>query len=250
MSSQPDTFSPGSANLLQALRFYKTTSRVVFPQGYVRVGADSTKTTHDWFLECINQIKTAQNLTDEADAIAACQIEENMGIFGIVGGSQDRLMYANLQAVIVHDGDLTSFYLGAAKSAQYLRLDYDLEALGPLFKEAAPHVHIRPDGEPRFACCVHQNIVAEFVDFIYRNYFHDVWVKWARRVWEKQASSSADNEVFDRIVNAFNRADIEALVAEKSTLDRMKSCWQRAVDSMYTTHAAVEHREALALRRP
>ena len=64
----------------------------------------------------------------------------------------------------------------------YLRLDFDLENLGPLLKEAQPHVHSRPAREPRLNAPLGSggNVVVDFIEFIFKTYRHAEWHAWAK----------------------------------------------------------------------
>ncbi len=88
---------------------------------------------------------------------------------------------------------------------QYLRLDYDQQQLGPMFKEPAPHIHVVVDGEPRFAACrTSADLpVADFVDFIFRNYRYTEWARWLHEQWFDRFVKTDTDDVFDLIDEAF-----------------------------------------------
>jgi hypothetical protein len=88
---------------------------------------------------------------------------------------------------------------------QYLRLDYDQRQLGPLFKEPAPHIHIVVDGEPRFAACrIQEDLpIADFLDFIFRNYRHAEWARWLHGEWFTRFVENEEDDVFDLINSAY-----------------------------------------------
>jgi hypothetical protein len=96
---------------------------------------------------------------------------------GRSGRVDDRIEYANLQALLA-EVSIADFANGAGTEPhRYLRADHDTSALGPLLKEPLPHLHVEPDGEPRFPLqlTAATDLVGWFLDFVYRNYFYDHW---------------------------------------------------------------------------
>lgn len=164
--------------------------------------------------------------------VSACAVEDNIALFLVVKWKRlegkPRITYVNGQALIV-EGLLKDFYNGASLLSHYLRMDYDPQSLGPMFKEPLPHIHAEdPDGEPRFAVDLRGagDIVGEFLDFVYRNFAHDLWLAWARQVWERQcARLQLSANPFETIVAAYRTGKPDVLVKNHAThLQQLKHC--------------------------
>jgi hypothetical protein len=122
-------------------------------------------------------------------------------------------------------------------------MDFDPTALGPILKEALPHIHVVPDGEPRFGISVPASgdVVGEFVDFVYRNYFHDDWQSWARAVWEQECQQVGKVSRFVTIADAYRTAKVRLLATElKDELVQLKSCLARERRKFFPVPAAAE----------
>ena len=124
------------------------------------------------------------------------------------------IQYANLQALWA-DVALSEF-LGGDGSHRYLRLDYDLTAVGPLLKEPQPHVHVEADGEPRFPVpVVHgDDLVGWFLDFVYRNFFYDVWITWAETVWDDWCAERARTNRWVKLKEAFDQSAVRVIESD------------------------------------
>lgn len=203
-------FSEGANNAIRALdSFGREQGEAAFPykqdwSGSLRVGTDET--VHDWFCRLIG-------LEDTADSrIQQCAIRDDFAFFGRVVWNSDGIHICALQALVTTGGSLTDFYLSGAApnlTANYYRLDLDLTVLGPIFKEALPHIHCVPDGAPRFPfVCSDEYLPVSFLEFIYLNHFHDAWVKWAR----SEVSKRGGELPFDSIVAGFNSGSIIARI--------------------------------------
>ena len=130
-------------------------------------------------------------------------VEENLALFLVVPVEPGTIQYAKRQALWT-DVPLTSFVRGAGHQQEYLRLDYDLSAVGPLLKEPQPHVHVEADGEPRFPVPVAgDDLVGWFLDFVYRNFFYDVWILWAEGVWQDWCAARDRPNRWARLKEAF-----------------------------------------------
>ena len=87
--------------------------------------------------------------------IQQCAIRDDFAFFGRVVWNTDGIHFCGLQGLVTMECSLADFYLSDSVAAQHLtanyyRLDLDLTAPGPIFKEALPHVHCVPDETPRF----------------------------------------------------------------------------------------------------
>lgn len=122
--------------------------------------------------------------------------------------------------VVVATGEDDATIEAVAEGAspfQYLRLDYDRTALGPMLKEPAPHVHVHIDGEPRFGG-VRVNTdcpIADFLDFIFRNYRHTQWTEWLYDTWYMRFVQDDADDVFDTIKLAYGASNLVVLTQPK-----------------------------------
>lgn len=108
---------------------------------------------------------------------------------------------------------------------QYLRLDYDLSALGSIFKEPAPHIHVHIDGEPRFpGCYVLGDLpIANFVDFIFRNWRHKEWANWLYESWYDRFVEKDEDDLFEEVSTAYAMSNLTVLQREDA---------QKAIESL------------------
>jgi len=170
-------FTASLEQLVHTVGSGRRTGRVVFPAGLAEGSArrKADEPAHAWLRRC----------AEPFGGIERVALEENLAIFMVVHLHETKITYANLQALWA-EIPLARFVEGAgAAMHRYLRLDYDLAALGPLLKEPVPHVHVEADGEPRFPIpAPASDIVGWFLDFVYRNFFYDHWIVWAELAWD------------------------------------------------------------------
>jgi hypothetical protein len=138
------------------------------------------------------------------------------------------ITYANLQA-LWSETPLNEFLGGTCSEHRYLRLDYDLSSLGPLLKESQPHVHVEADGEPRFMVpsAVGDDVVGWFLDFVYRNFFYDDWIFWAKEQWEQHCLSHNRENRWERLEQAFQTSKPEIIEGDpklRQDLADLKAC--------------------------
>lgn len=69
----------------------------------------------------------------------------------------------------------------------YIRFDLDYGTVGPIGTHPLPHLHFSPGDPPR--CTVDAsrsaNVVTDFIEFVYRHFFPNVWLAWAERTWNR-----------------------------------------------------------------
>jgi hypothetical protein len=149
---------------------------------------------------------------------------------------ETKLTYVSAQAIIVRNKTLNSYYASGSNEVQYLRLDYHGARIGPMFKEHWPHIHVYEDGEPRFPCDQSSsgNIVIDFFDFIYRNYYHSKWLDWAELVWDDQAANlGISPNPFPAIQQAFDAHQIPSLLGKyRPYIELMKRAWRENNDAL------------------
>lgn len=220
-------FSDGVENVFTLLKA-KGEGQSSFPRNWRlehgRIGA--VESVHRWFVRCVDDHLGGDH--------GRCQVADRLAVFAIVRWRKEMLAYVNCQALVTIGGTLEDYYLDPYVEAQYLRLDYDLGALGAMFREPSPHVHIRPDGEPRFPITQTPNVIMDFFDFIYRNYFHVEWLDWAEALWQKVAvERGLDVATFDRVRDAFDRSRYDELKRWCEPLGYMKQAWRSKKDELW-----------------
>lgn len=137
------------------------------------------------------------------------------------------LKYANIQ-VLVAGCDLDDFYLGQQADVQYLRLDLDEQTLGDPFSHPLPHIHVGDGCSARFSLeggsCA--NVVADFIELVYRHYAPLQWRRWVEREWNKHFDSisvySEDENPLNRIFEAFDSNQFEVLRDMEASLTELK----------------------------
>jgi hypothetical protein len=213
-------FTPGLEQLVYTLGIARPSARVAFPpamaRGKARRHADETATA--WLRRC----------ADELGGIEKIVVEENLALLLVVHVVDDKITYANLQALWAAV-PLTQYASGdGTERHAYLRLDHDLSALGPLLKEPQPHVHVEADGGPRFPIAAPPGeVVGWFIDFVYRNFFYDDWIVWAEVAWDDWCRETRRTNRWARLVSAFQQSQtgvIEADTDLREDLAQLKRC--------------------------
>ncbi|RLC18895.1 MAG: hypothetical protein DRI57_07820 [Deltaproteobacteria bacterium] len=247
----PRTFSEETDRVLLKLNTWgKPRGSLTFPGNYdISDGRwrYSAETSDVWFRRIVDTFFRGYP--------TCCAIADNIGMLALIKWEEKtNLVYANIQTIIVSGGDLESFYLSDDLEkdrlrCQYLRLDLDMKSLGPLFKEPFPHIHSNPAHEPRFAFSFGDsgNVIMDFLEFIYKNYRYDEWMKWAENVWRKNAREAGEeDDPFEGIVYAFKAGKADLLQNRFSKdLKRLKSYLQQAKDSSYPLRVKKELRDLL-----
>jgi hypothetical protein len=235
-------YSSGAVNVLQQLHPYdRPHGAATFPVHWdSAAGRISTgESIGAWFRRCVAAMPSRE--------VESCEVEPNIGVFGRAEWNTRRgvraLTYMNLQVVVVLEGDLTTLYSSSdvdAPIARYYRLDHDSGAIGSLFTHPIPHIHCYREDSPRFMLESHDTngVLLEFLDFLYRNHFHDRWLAWAHNVYlqdlDDRGRSIVDDDLFARIVDAFDKGSIED-VREKmrDEVSFLKGAIRRALDQAY-----------------
>ncbi len=197
--------SHGAEALLRALQPQGPSSSGSFPVGLRAPRFSGESALHEWVQRLVRQ----ERPPEIAPGILVCAAASWGRAFRLPGETMTRyaLDSAALHAVIAtNQEDSTAEAIAEGRSGfQYLRLDYDQRQLGPMFKEPAPHIHVVVDGEPRFAACrTSADLpVADFVDFIFRNYRYAEWARWLHEQWFDLHVKREADDVFDLIDEAF-----------------------------------------------
>lgn len=213
-------FTPAVERLVHTVRGTRRAGRVAFPPQLAEGGAKrkADEPAHIWLRRC----------AEAFGGIEQVALEENLVIFMTVRLHDTQITYANLQALWA-ETPVARFVEGTGTEVhRYLRLDHDLEALGPLLKEPVPHVHIEADGEPRFPIPAPDcDVVGWFLDFVYRNFFYDHWIVWAELAWDDWCRERARPNRWPRLVSAFNQSAVRIIEANPELRDdviQLKQC--------------------------
>jgi hypothetical protein len=138
----------------------------------------------------------------------ACTIEDNLAFFlQFAWDDNRRFTYVACQALAVIGGTIEDVYLESPDAqVRYVRLEYDANPLmtGSLFSHPVAHVHAQPSEAPRFALEIGDDcfILIDFLDFLYRNFCHAAWSRWADSIWRK-AAPDADSAAHFGAIHRF-----------------------------------------------
>ena len=138
------------------------------------------KNPREFLRRLIGEACTAGSITEDA-AINACELSPGLAIFMEAQSTGDRLDRCSVQAVAAPPGvTITDFWLTDEGQGTYCRLDYSIEERGSLFDHPFPHVHIAPEGPPRFPFSINSNVfpALSFLEFLLASYSHDDWTAW------------------------------------------------------------------------
>ncbi|MDY0063046.1 MAG: hypothetical protein RBU45_24785 [Myxococcota bacterium] len=71
---------------------------------------------------------------------------------------------------------------------RYYRCEYDVRKPGAPFAEPCPHIHVLPEGEPRFPLGGPEpaNPILDFLEFLALNHSYVVWFRWALSVCDRR----------------------------------------------------------------
>ena len=182
---------------------------------------------HLWFRNLVDMVESDEN----SRPFKRWAIEENMVVranikYKTIGKKKKKevqISKLKMEIIIVDPNSqgpqrtVEDFYLDPSIPYHYFRLEYDLGSLGNMFNHPHPHIHTVPDGAPRFSgpCVESGNIVVDFFDFLYRNYYHDKWLSWARSAYEAHGEilqGLFDSSNFDSIAALFSKSNHELLM--------------------------------------
>jgi len=205
-----------------------------------RVAGESLR---DWFKRLV-----AQACDNKPGRVA---LEKNIAVFASLRWHKKQLTFANVQTLVTHC-DLADYLDGSGGDAVYLRMDYDVESLGDLFTHPLPHVHTDGPSSPRFVLDGGDsgNVIVDYLEFIYRTYKTDDWIKWVRRVWGEELSQNplgdGKADPLKNILEAFKAGKIQSLRDRAADLGRIKRVLRASKDQMFNGRADGKDRELLA----
>lgn len=214
-------FTPGLEQLVHTIRGARRSGRIVFPPGLPEGAArrSDDESAHVWMRRCITEVGSVDKLA----------VEENLVLLLVIHLREGQLEHANLQALWA-EVSIADFAAGdGTEPHRYLRADHDTSALGPLLKEPLPHVHVEPEGEPRFPLppTAAGDVVGWFLDFVYRNFFYEDWIVWAEVAWDDWCAETRRPNRWARLVAAFNQSSVGVLEADPDLRDdllQLKRC--------------------------
>jgi len=217
-------FSEGFRNFLEAIRFHGESDPIIFPRECSDSDISIKKTFHAWFKDIV--------YTHLNGDTRPCAIEEKMAVFAKIRYKRrgNLISYANIQ-VLIAETDLKTFYRSKAGNCNYLRLDYDLDALGKIFTHPQPHIHISSD-RPRFGLMNSSsgNIIIDFFEFIYLNFFSEKWLKWARNA---HCRKTEDFGEFDKIVKAFDNSQLNIILESDNYINKIKESCRKQKERLF-----------------
>lgn len=200
-----------------------------------------TETIKHWFNRCVNEFMP--------EGIDYWKIEDNLAAFAIVSwGADNKLDFATINVLKTecslqdyHDlteDDLEKEEWRIYSRPHYLRLGLDYGTLGPIGTHPPPHMHLSPDGPPRCAlgASLSTNIVVDFMEFVYRQYFPDLWLGWAERTWNrhyKKIKRDPELNPFRAIVSAFAENQIGVLHERAKDVSDLMEVLQKEKDGLY-----------------
>lgn len=214
-------FTSGLEQLIYTIRSTRRSGRIVFPPGLPEGAGrrNANEPAHLWMRRCIEGVGGVEKLA----------VEENLALLLVVRLNDGKLEYANLQALWA-EASIAQFAAGdGTQPHRYMRADHDTSALGPLLKEALPHVHVEAEGEPRFPVYLTSSgdLVGWFLDFVYRNFFYDHWIVWAEAAWDDWCIETKRPNRWERLVQAFNQSNVGIIEADpdlREDLLQLKRC--------------------------
>lgn len=162
---------------------------------------------NDWLRRVANQT------ADPDKYINDTSINSNLLMIGFVEWDNGIIQKCSIQALVSLNGTITEVYKNEREVvSQYYRIDLSPLEPGPLFKEALPHIHSIPDGEPRFALPSSMEIYLplRFIEFIFLNHFHDDWAVWAENVSLGGDITYAEIDEVIALRNSFNDGSLWA----------------------------------------
>lgn len=240
-------FSAGVQNFLSTLHPGKRDlGEAFFPSGVdaATLRTQGDESPREWFVRTVDSV-----LGQEP---GGCAIEPQFGAFASVkwrNGTE--LRFVQIQAIVCMES-LEQLYLYDSTPAYYLRLDYDLSALGAIFSHHHPHIHTTPwDFALRFPPDMAEtgNVVVDFMDFIYRNFFHTTWKDWAASVWRDEARRRNMDNLFEPISAAFDSSKVDILLTPpfEDSLKRMKHTWRKCRDDLFPLRIPLQVSQLLSL---
>lgn len=236
--------SDGFKSFLETINCWRGRRKAEYPNRFNMDYCNSEETAQGYFKRIVdNQFQNDPN---------RCSVETDMAVLADLKFTDRFIAYANIQVFICNGSDLETFYKDPLTPCMYLRLDYDLDCLGQLFSHSLPHVHISADGLPRFGFnCFTGNIILDFFDFIYRNFYPDRWIEWARLAYQNYNGKyhKEENEMFDLIIEEFKSNNHDYLSSRYAkNLNYIKKACQNIKDDLFQIRIDIDKADLLSYR--
>ncbi len=180
-----------------------------------------------------------------------CKIEDNIALFASLFWRENRLVGANIIALIT-SCELTEYLIEPPDNCEemYLRLDYDDKTLGDPFSHPIPHIHVFGDLSPRFALDGGNadNVVMDFLEFIYRQFVPIKWKSWAEHEWNQdyfRRNGDHNSNPFPLMMKAFEESQISILREHEKNLKKLKRLLRDKKDRLFNYSMNGTDRELL-----
>jgi hypothetical protein len=118
----------------------------------------------------------------------SCQINDRMYSFVIIEYDKlKRLKHIEIQTIVTVPEisliDLAGSEEDFTKKCDYIRLDFALDCIGEIYKDNQPHIHFNKNDAVRFPVdFFSNNIIVDYYDMLYRNYFYGNWIAWLKNL--------------------------------------------------------------------
>ena len=256
MTEGPLFAGPGVDVVLNAMRPYGKAGRVTFPLAIKDWKGESAKLLRtravrkdelpseylaSWF----------RAVTDPLGGPSACSVTDKIAIFAdLVWEDDTRIRTIHVQVLVTPHNSLAELVTGKSIPVHYLRLDQEASDLGSMFKNAFPHVHLASKGEPYFrpGALEGGNIVVDFIEFVFKMYEYDLWVKWLDAVYHEIYLPKTPTDYFGVINRAFEANQFEALCSGPyaSHLNALRARARREKDNAFPLRVDVTTCDALS----
>lgn len=232
-------FSDEIDKLLKLLRPYGR-PETAFPTAHniTDTRRNSGETLHQWFVRFVDKYCSGDP--------KQTAIEPNIALLAKCKWDKNLLGYASLSTLVAQCA-LGDYYREGTAEAVYFRLDLNYETLGKPFSHPLVHIHGWGEHDPLFSLDggTNGNIVVDFLEFVYRNYVPNKWLKWARSQWLSTQKTQKDEDSFDLIERAFGENQFDILKQQTNLISRIKRVLREAKDQKFTSHMLGADREIL-----
>ncbi len=229
--SEIRSFSQGVDGFLNVIRPHSR-SETQFPRTLKddQIRRKSSESLHTWFVRMVDE-----SCKGDIEQVA---IEDRLAIFARFRWNKEELIYANIQTIIT-ETSLEDYYLSGAEEAMYMRLDHDSISLGDPFSHPLPHIQFEGSLSPRVALEGGNsgNVIVDYLEFLYRNYFPEKWLAWVKNEWAKESISNDNNNPLTEILGAFEKGQFSLLRDLTNELERVKRKLRQSKDESFRYHA-------------
>lgn len=178
-----------------------------------------------------NKVRMSATETAKSGLLKVCAALENpessflherIALFGYASWNRQCLVSLGLQAFCLMEGSLESAYSNSdsleESDCHYFRLDLHTNAMGLLFKETFPHLHVNPKLEPRipYVGKTDETLIPDFISFLFRNYAYEDWYNWLEGLWAKKMGDLVLDDPLPAVYNAFRDSNLVLLLNQLS----------------------------------